>query len=206
MPNTIKDNIKVGLKTVQTVRGDVPYSMNYESTSCAIKTASGQGIFNGGMNGTAAFANVHNQVVNKLQTANYTAFWKKSTNRTLVREIHNLVQTIDTGNCLELAFYTAHKLKEEGKAVDVVRVKPTNPAAQTNTNVVPHWFAVIGRRGGTHNNKSNIGLPSSWGNTAVVVDSWDKTVYPAADYNLYWNGLKAAAYNNPLTCELWVRI
>ena len=205
MPNTLKDNMKVGLEVVHRVRKDIPKSMNYDSTSSAI-SSNGVGLFSGGLASANQFRNVRDQVTTKLQNANYQAFWKTSTNRTLVREIYELVQGTDTGNCLEQAFYTAHILKEKGKAVDVVRVKPTNANANTDTAVVPHWFAVIGRTNGSNNNKTIIGLPNSWGNTAVVVDSWDKAVYPASLYRQFWNGLIRAARGNALTTELWVRI
>lgn len=205
MPNTLSDNMKVGLDVVHKVRKDIPKSMNYTSTSSAI-TANGVGIYSGGYASANAFRDVHNEVVTKLQNANYNAFFKTSKNRTLVREVKELIEGCDTGNCLELAFYTAQILKEKGKRVDVVRVKPTNPNATTNTSVVPHWFTVVGRTNGTNDNKSIIGLPNGWGNNAVVVDAWDKAVYPGVNYRNFWAGLNAAANGNALTCELWVRI
>jgi len=203
--NNLNDNMKTGLEVVRRVRKDIPKSMNYDSTSSAI-TSNGVGLYSGGLSSAAQFSNVRNQVITKLQNANYQAFWKTSTNRALVREVYELVQSSDTGNCLEQAFYTAHILKGKGKRVDVVRVKPTNPNAITDTAVVPHWFAVIGRTLGSNDNKTIIGLPDSWGNTAVVVDSWDKSVYPASLYRQFWNGLTRAARGNTLTTELWVRI
>lgn len=197
--------MSVGLKMVAEVRKDIPKSMNYASTSSPT-TVGGSVYHSGTYDDTQAFSSMHDDVIEKLKNANYNAFMKTDKNRTLVREVHDIISGNDTGNCLELAFYTAHKLKKKGKRVDVVRVKTVNNGDPTDTSVIPHWFAVLGRSHGGNDNKSIIGLPNTWGPQAVIVDSWDTSVYPGGKYNLFWDGLKAAAYNKPITCELWCRI
>jgi hypothetical protein len=107
------------------------------------------------------------------------------------------------GNCGELAAVCVKYLKDKSaKDLDYVYVLD----GVTMNEVVPHVIAVIGRKGTTEED-ADIGLPDTWGSDAVVCDSWDRVVYPAAKYDFYWTGLKKYSTSPAdLSCQLVFRV
>ena len=205
MPD-LDSNMGAGLAAIMDTRKNMPNSMNYQKTSSpVIMEKSGKGFHDGKQADIEGFRDARNEVIDKLRKAKANSKMTAKQNLTLVNDVYNLIRQNKTGNCMELAFYCAKLLQQKKMTVDIVQVK-TVKEVYVDTDVVPHWFVVLGRNKGSNQNQSDIGLPNTWGEDAVVVDAWDTTCYPASRYTQFWDGLNKAANNNELTCKLWFRI
>ena len=206
--------------------------MNYESTTSFMRREDGTPIYAGD---DTKFKPVRKGVIDLIKNADHgNYFTSKGNNLKTVNAIAELAITIDTGNCMELAFVTASKLKAAGASnIDIVTIGPDSPLHQhaVDASVLPHWFVAIGRersKGGSdrriltglttredseNDMKSKIGMPDTWGDNVAIVDAWDRNVYPATSYSEFWDGINLAArdgnrtrYAIRLACRLMFRI
>ncbi len=206
MPSVDK-SMKRGIKVVQAVRESIPNSLNYDSTSSFIRKEDGDLLHLGD---PKQLGDIRDKIFPLIRSADHgNYFTSKGKNLTTVTNITNIVMENDTGNCLELSFVTAYKMHEDGASgVDIVTIGPKSPSDQTDVDasVLPHWFVVVGRSHGGTDRRSHIGMPDTWGDNAVIVDAWDKTVYPAKMYYDFWAGVRKAAGKVKLECMLMFRI
>lgn len=194
------------IEAIAKAREAIPHSVNYGYTSSAIKKASGAPLFE--QCDRALFKGVRNEIEVIIDR------WKErpnrndtGANRQFVEEVARAALGSNCGNCGELAFVMAHILMQSGvRGIDVIKVRPVNPEARTNTIVVPHWFVAIGRSGGPMTDNTDLGLPNTWAARAIIADAWDRTAYETHRYDEYWGKLYEAANGNELTCELWCRV
>jgi len=187
-------NMKAGTAAAGATRLKVPKSSNYAFTSSAIQlkgkpldlhTASDQAIIDlrKEMKGAAS------------DRPEDLWAWLKTTAQNAVGK--------HVGNCGEIAAVALTELVGQGVKQPLEYVYVVDGV--TLNAVVPHVFAVVGRSGGANKKHlgKNIGLPSAWGADAVVCDAWDRVVYPAAKYDMFWDGLKKHSQApESLTCVL----
>jgi len=191
---SLDENMKAGVAAAGSTRLKVPQSANYAFTSSAIKLNNKPLALHTTSN--KALIDMRNEIDGP-EGDEPKDMWKwlqKTSSKSIDKKI---------GNCGEIAAVALTELVKLKVKVPLEYVYVMD--GTTMNAVVPHVFAVIGRTGGANKDdlSTNIGRPSSWGADAVVCDPWDRVVYPAAKYDMFWDGLKKHSQApDSLTCVL----
>lgn len=187
-------NMKAGVAAAGATRLKVPQSANYAFTSSAIK-----------LNGKPlALHTASNQALIDLRKEYPKA--KSSAPKDVWAHLQDMAARsvkAHIGNCGEIAAVALTELVAQGVKERLEYVYVVDGV--TMNAVVPHVFAVIGRPSDDQEGDvgCDIGLPSAWGPDAVVCDAWDRVVYPGAQCDVFWDGLKKhSTAPDSLTCVL----
>lgn len=207
----VEDHMTAAIASIAKARKIVPTSVNYTSTSSPIRHADGKGVY---QDTSTALADLRDQLRTIKQE--FLDSWfgsERDRTRRMVGKMFEQIRRARVGNCHEQAMLVAHLLRQTtirtfaSTAVEIVTVENAGDTHHDiNSAVIPHWFVVIGRTGGRGTRDADIGLPSSWGTSAVVADAWDRVAYPARFYDGYWAGLKTANADQTLKCVLRYRL
>lgn len=177
---SLDQNLKLAIAVAGRVRMAVPNSSNTGYTSSFVQTQSGKVV-----NAVSSISAVRPRGSTAMPTD--PAGWLES-----FRELEKRCTEHGMGNCGELAAIACLMLRDsKAYPVDYVQIAD----GVTSNPAIPHLVAVIGRTAlqgpqAWPADKSPIGLPDTWHADAVICDPWDKTCYPAAEYDAYWAGLR----------------
>ena len=190
----LKENLKLGITVANRVRLEVPKSSNAGYTSSYIKTGSGKIV-----NEVASVASVRPPEYSTRPTI--PSDWLER-----FEGVCKLCKKEKMGNCGELAAIACLYLRElKAYPVDYVEIAD---GITTKNPAIPHNVAVIGRTVAPGPQTwpadgTPIGLPDTWHPDAVICDPWDRVVYPAHEYDEYWDGLREHSIApKMLTCTL----
>ena len=188
-------NMKAAVTAAGAVRLKVPQSANYAFTSSAIKLNNKPLPLHTTTNTALAKMRETLQTGEPVDTA--AKMWS------LIQTMAATAVKAGIGNCGETAAVAMVELVGLGVNEPIEYVYVVDGV--TMNAVVPHVFAVIGRSGGGQESDwgADIGLPSTWGNDAVVCDPWDRVAYPGAQHDFFWAGLRKHSQSaNTLTCKM----
>lgn len=194
--------MQLGIQVTAEVRHSVPASSNYRASSSPITKTDGTHLYGAELVDVMGLKRVLNEIEKIAKSERYLN--EKRHGKAYVHLKAEAVMRAGYGNCAELSWVTAHKLLERGKTFDLVSVhsKKDKPTTPEDPWAIPHVFAVVGRVNDGNRQTSKIDLPITWGPDAVIIDPWDRVVYPAAQYESFWGALREAANGNTLFCKL----
>jgi len=193
----LNDNMDAGVEAAGWTRLKIPKSANYKFTSSALMLGDEPlEIHTATSDELVALRSQYGRP-GKSSSESPVKFWKW-----MEKVVEKAIKK-GVGNCGEVVAAALYYLKNKKKLEDDLDYVNVLDGATMNA-VVPHVIAVIGRQGDV---VKGIGLPSTWGDSAVVCDPWDRVVYPASQYDMYWGGLRTHSKSpDDLNCELVIRV
>ncbi|MGI9435333.1 MAG: hypothetical protein ACR2Q4_10980 [Geminicoccaceae bacterium] len=173
-------NMRWAIEAISHTRLLVPNSANMHYTSSPTKSSSGKVI-------GSATEDYHKKMLFRCLLEQQKAEPIKTTLDRL-KIVERVSLEFKEGTCPQLAYISAIYLKEnQDSPINIIRI--TDDA--TENLLIPHILLVIGlAETDKRPDDSNLGLPDTWHEDAVICDPWDKAAYPAGDYNKYWDNIR----------------
>jgi hypothetical protein len=229
LPALLKRYMELARGVVLKVRHAVPMSSNYDATSSPVRVPTGKptgmgaagapietkGDLKGEEKKTfvdtrtrkflyktneAAYVQLKKQLQAKIGKPRSNQQWLDS-----VKMVKQHCKASGIGNCGELAAMAVGAFYKIGaRNIDYIQISTEDieRGRHAGDAVLPHVVCVVGRTGGSLVDGESVGLPSGWGADAVICDPWDRAVYPAADFQNFWEGIRKSSNGSTITCQL----
>ncbi len=222
----LKRLMQRALQTVHVVRGIVPLSSNYASTSAVIFSTRKTGrkietkadlledkkedkkaspLYVGAQYQIGHVRDKIREDAPYWEPGRANPGWSSIGWWKFARAVSETCRELGVGNCGELAVCACDCLCGNGGGpADYIEISTVDIAEGRRgaTPVLPHCICVIGRTQGSNTDFTPLSMPDEWGPTAVVCDPWDRAAYPAVDFAKFWGGIYAAANGSAITCKL----